>query len=130
MQREIADAFDQLASDFMVAGREPTAGATESHLAGVIARTLTIRAARLRAAADDAEFTDAQRRAQADAIAERTGSFDPADYSVARVNEHLRTADEAEAARVLALEAEDRPDVPDGRKQRVGILSGPHGAYQ
>jgi hypothetical protein len=30
---------------------------------------------------------------------------------------------------VLGLEAEDRPEVAETRKQRTGILSGPHGAF-
>ena len=127
---EIADTLDELANDLRATTREPTTGATQSAVFGDLARLLIVRAARLRAAAETVEFSDAQHRAKAQAIAELAGPYDPAEHTGAEVNAHLRTADAAETARVLALEADDRPDVPDGRKQRSTILSGPHAAYQ
>jgi hypothetical protein len=49
------------------------------------------------------------------------GDFNPADHSVAEVNEYLESADADETARVLAAESATE-------KPRKGILEGPHAA--
>jgi hypothetical protein len=129
MTREIADAFDQLAKDLKTLSREPTVGATESQVVGTLARVLITRAARLRSAADDvADAAERQRAAQAAEQADAE-KWDPAEHTVAEVNEYLASASTEEQARVLGLEESDRPEVPEGKKQRTGILSGPHGQF-
>jgi|GEM_PF-6941632 len=129
MKREIADAFDELAGDFKRQAREVTVGATESVIAGSLARIFTTRAARLRSAADDADDAAERRRAEEAERAKRPPLYDPAEHTVNEVNDHLATVSEEEKVRVLGLEAQDRPEVPEGKKQRTGILSGPHGQF-
>jgi hypothetical protein len=130
LTRQIAAAFDQLATDLKAAARQPTIGTTESLLFGDLARLLVVRAARLRSAADDTEDERDRDQARARALAERVAAgYDPAQHTVNEVNDYLAEQDEAERARVLGLEAEDRPEVAETRKQRTGILSGPHGAF-
>lgn len=48
--------------------------------------------------------------------------WDPADYTVPAVNRYLLHASPEERTRVLDLERADRPNIPDGKKQRSGIL--------
>lgn len=58
--------------------------------------------------------TDAQKEAVAKRNAKQDAEFDPADHTVAEVQEHLASADDAERERVLAAEK-------DG-KARKGLL--------
>lgn len=54
------------------------------------------------------------------AVRDAEQPYDPADDNVDEVNAYLEVASEAERRRVLELEA--------AGKERIGILSGPHGA--
>src|SRR4051812_23787314 len=127
--RDTADALDLLADNCMVVTRDATVGSTMVELFGRLARTLVVTAAQLRTAADSSDDDSARRQAALTASrAIASSSFDPAAHSVAEVNEHLADAPPEEQARVLAIESQDRPDVPDGKKQRAGGLAGPHAA--
>lgn len=133
MAHQIADVLDELAGDFKSTSRAPTTGATESHILGTLAQTFVKRAALLRRDAQDAADAEERRRAAAEAEAERTraagqpAGYDPAEHTINEVNDHLRAASPEERARVLDLESQDRPEVPDSKKQRTGILAGPFG---
>lgn len=49
-------------------------------------------------------------------------TWDPAGYSVPEVQAYLDHATEDERKRVLALEKKKRPDLPDAKQQRAGVL--------
>lgn len=56
-------------------------------------------------------------------------TWDPADHTVAEVNDYLTHASEPEKQRVLDLEAKVRKELPDNKQRRDGILNGPHAEF-
>lgn len=62
--------------------------------------------------------------------ADPPAGYDPAEHTINEVNDHLASASPQERERIIYLERQDRSGVPENKKMRTGILSGPFGEDQ